>query len=212
MGNITRSQGGEESSYTLIKTWEGSLDVLCRVPARQQCFHQRRRKMRWRRSCSERGISEWKRERERDGGGKNFILKVSTQDSRHKKAIVLSAYFCITFHFIFLLVYVCVCAGVVVVGRSHASISSCTFPIHCNSDRILYTHTSVKGTHIHIYSYFSPFTHASLSRALCTPSTSQKNIYIYIYISAAEVIWKMPFVALSKVLLRRRREKKKREK
>ena len=152
-------------------------------------------------------------ERERDGGGKNFILKVSTQDSRHKKAIVLSAYFCITFHFIFLLVYVCVCAGVVVVGRSHASISSCTFPIHCNSDRILYTHTSVKGTHIHIYSYFSPFTHASLSLEPSAPLLPhKKNIYIYIYISAAEVIWKMPFVALSKVLLRRRREKKKREK
>ena len=111
MGNITRSQGGEESSYTLIKTWEGSLDVLCRVPARQQCFHQRRRKMRWRRSCSERGISEWKRERERERRGReelyieSFNTRLQTQKSHCAVCLFL---YNLPFH-IFARLCVCVC-------------------------------------------------------------------------------------------------------
>lgn len=77
----------------------------------QQCFHQRRRKMRWRRSYS--GKSDWKkkhqRNRESREEGENFILKVSTQDFIHKKHCVVCLFlYNLPFH-IFALLCVCVC-------------------------------------------------------------------------------------------------------
>lgn len=117
----------------------------------QQCFHQRRRKMRWRRrSCSGAqanmvgGVKGGKKKEKKKDAGLNFYIEdsthktfsISTQKIARRRLLcrlLLIFFYNLTF---IPISYFCSSVWLSVCGRcccclvgSHASISSCTFPI-----------------------------------------------------------------------------------